>query len=275
MAYHLTAAEVMNKVAGRENNFRVDPAITTGSASLADYKGAPYDRGHLAPAGDMAWSSLAMSESFFMSNMIPQLPGFNRGIWKQLEEQVRAWAELGGSLWVVTGPVLGPGLPAIGPNGVSVPSMYYKVLLDDTQQPPEGIGFLLPNAKSSAALSSFMVPIDQVERATGLDFFSALPDSVEDKVEAVIHERAWPMKKLKKSPAASVAKEAVFTQCLGVTKDGNRCKRMTKDASGYCYQHVPPPAAAADDGQCVAKTKDGSRCKRKATKGRYCWQHAK
>ncbi len=261
--------------AARANNFREDPAITTGSATLADYKGGPYDRGHLAPAVDMAWSSQAMSESFFMSNMSPQLPGFIRGIWKQLEEQVRAWAELGGSLWVVTGPVLGPGLPPIGPNGVSVPSMHYKVLLDDTQLPPEGIGYLLSNAKSDAALSSFMVPIDQVEQATGLDFFNALPDSVEDKVEAVIHEHAWPMKKMKKRPAAAVAKEAVPTQCLGVTKDGNRCKRMTKDASAYCYQHVPPPAAAADDGRCVATTKDGYRCKRKAAKGRYCWQHAK
>ena len=56
VSYKLTKAEVQNKVAKRKDNFRLDPAIKTGSAILADYKGSGYDRGHLAPAGDMAWS---------------------------------------------------------------------------------------------------------------------------------------------------------------------------------------------------------------------------
>ena len=83
VAYELTADQVRGTVK-RKDSFRSDPLIKTGSASLSDYKGSGYDRGHLAPAADMKWSTTAMSESFFMSNMSPQLPGFNRGIWKKL-----------------------------------------------------------------------------------------------------------------------------------------------------------------------------------------------
>ena len=69
----------------RSNNFREDKSIRTGSANLSDYKYSGYDRGHLAPAGDMKSSNTGMSESFFMSNISPQTPSFNRGGWKKLE----------------------------------------------------------------------------------------------------------------------------------------------------------------------------------------------
>ena len=92
VSYKMTKAEVQNKVARRRDNFRLAPVIKTGSAILADYKGSGYDRGHLAPAGDMAWSKEAMSESFFLTNMSPQAPALNRGMWRILEEQIRKWA---------------------------------------------------------------------------------------------------------------------------------------------------------------------------------------
>jgi len=92
VAYTLTGAQATSKLYERTDIFRDDPAVVTGSATLADYKGSGYDRGHLAPARDMTWSRTAMSESFYMSNMSPQIPGFNRGIWKQLESQVRQYA---------------------------------------------------------------------------------------------------------------------------------------------------------------------------------------
>ncbi len=91
VAYLLTDDEVQGTLS-RTNNFRADPGISTGSAALSDYRGSGYDRGHLAPAADMKWSSAAMSESFLMSNMTPQVPGFNRGIWKKLEAWVREQA---------------------------------------------------------------------------------------------------------------------------------------------------------------------------------------
>ena len=110
VAYELTAQEVQG-IVSRSDDFRADPEIITGSAALVDYRGSGYDRGHLAPAADMKWSEEAMSESFYMSNMSPQAPGFNRGIWKSLESRVRSWAVENGTVYVVTGGILSPGLP--------------------------------------------------------------------------------------------------------------------------------------------------------------------
>ena len=88
VAYRLTLAMCNSSDEERTDNFREDPAIKTGSAIPDDYKKTGYDRGHLCPAGDMGWSKQTMKESFLMSNMSPQLPKFNRGIWKNLETNV-------------------------------------------------------------------------------------------------------------------------------------------------------------------------------------------
>jgi endonuclease G, mitochondrial len=190
VAYELTAAETQ-KVVGRSNDFRVDVAVKTSSATNADYQGSGYDRGHLAPAADMSWSMQSMEESFFYSNMSPQLPGFNRGIWKKLEEQVRQWAVDNQAIYVVTGPVLESNLPTIGPDKVSVPRYYYKVILDYTQPGLKGIGFILPNEPSSLPLQYFAVPIDSVEHVTGINFFPALPGKEEQAIEKTVCTECW------------------------------------------------------------------------------------
>ena len=114
VVYVITREEVESGQVDRTDNFRPDTSISTGSAELKDYRGSGFDRGHLAPAGDMKWDRTAMSESFLMSNMSPQEPSFNRGIWKRLEEQVRNWAIEKDSLFVITGPVLESLVSSIG-----------------------------------------------------------------------------------------------------------------------------------------------------------------
>lgn len=171
-------------IAKRKDDFREDPLVSTGSASLADYKASGYDRGHLAPAADMAFSEEAISESFYMSNMSPQEPSFNRGIWKKLEAQFREWAEADGSLYIVTGPILVPGLAKMGDNGVSIPNFYYKVALDFDVDEIGAIAFLLPNQKLDLELESFVVSIDSLESLTGIDFFAGLEDHLEASFEA-------------------------------------------------------------------------------------------
>ena len=104
VAYNLTEEET-NKLYQRTNKFIIDSEVSTGTANDNDYKGAGYDRGHLAPASDMGYSSTTMTESFYYSNMSPQVPGFNRGIWKNLEELVRTWAVENKNVYVITGPV--------------------------------------------------------------------------------------------------------------------------------------------------------------------------
>ena len=117
VAYQLTASET-HPIVGRSNHFIPDDHVATGTATESDYKGSGYDRGHLAPAADMEWSETAMRESFYFSNMSPQVKGFNEGIWKKLEEQVRDWAALYDTLYVVTAGVLNDSLRNIGPHHV-------------------------------------------------------------------------------------------------------------------------------------------------------------
>ena len=166
---------LVGKVAKRKNNFREDPQIPTGSATLADYRKSGYDRGHLAPAADMGFSEQTMSESFFFSNMSPQVPAFNRGIWGQLEAQVRHFAVTEERVCVVTGPILPKEKNiTIGTNQVTVPTDYYKVVYDLTP-PCKMIAFILPNEGSKRPRQDFAVTVDAVEQAPGLDFFSLVP----------------------------------------------------------------------------------------------------
>jgi endonuclease G len=190
VAYRLTKDHVGGKEP-RTNNFRPDPKVKTGSAIPQDYKHSGYDRGHLAPAADMSWSEQTISESFFMSNMTPQKPGFNRGIWKNLEDRVRNWAIENETLYVVTGPILQKGLPTIGTDNVSVPEYFFKVVLDYTAKDSKAIGFIMKNESSKMPLGSFAVTVDSVETLTGINFFPTLPDSLEKKIEGNINLEKW------------------------------------------------------------------------------------
>lgn len=242
VAYELTKEETQ-KGYERSNDFREDPLVSTGSAQDADYKRSGYDRGHLAPAADMSWSQQAMQESFYYSNMSPQDPSFNRGIWKRLEEQVRSWAVENEKIYVVTGPVLNGKLSEIGPDGVDVPKYYYKVILDYTGEEVKAIGFIMPNEGSKKDIQSYAYAVDQVEKVTGIDFYPKLKDASENKLESELCLSCWTWgaRYVTRSHSSRTQKggNSTSSQCLGTTKAGNRCKRMTLDESGYCYQHQP------------------------------------
>jgi endonuclease G len=191
VAYVLSGQQLASAHFERTNKFLKDPQVKTGSADNEDYDGSGYDRGHLAPAEDMSWSKETMKESFYYSNMSPQVPAFNRGAWRRLEELLRYWSSAYDSIYVVTGPVLTPGLPTIGHDKVAVPQYYYKVVLEYNPKGVKGIGFLLPNEESAATLKNFAVSIDSVEHITGLDFFPKLPDDVEEKIESHLAVKDW------------------------------------------------------------------------------------
>lgn len=182
VAYKLYKNSI-NESVKRKDNFRQDPLIVTESATLSDYKKSGYDRGHLAPAKTMSFSKQTMSESFFMSNMSPQLPSFNRGVWKRLEERVRQWIKVSDSLYVVTGPVLKDSLGFIGENKVTIPNAYYKVVIRFKNKNLTGIGFLLNNKKSSERISTFTVAIDSIEEITGINFFYKLNIEEQNRIE--------------------------------------------------------------------------------------------
>jgi len=191
VAYKLTKRSIKGR-AEREDDFRPDPKVPTESASPNDYRGSDYDRGHLAPAADFKLNKTAMSETFFMSNMSPQDPEFNRGVWRILEEKIRDWVYNDDELYVVVGPVLkGGGFEKIGRNKVSVPAYYYKILLDFEEPEIKAIAFLMKNEDTNKSPKYFAVSIDEVEEATGLDFFPSLPDDVEEKLESQVRKSQW------------------------------------------------------------------------------------
>ncbi len=199
VAYALTEERLRMPWVERTDNFMPDTKITRASASPDDYRHSGYDRGHLVPAADMAFSEEAMASTFLMSNISPQSRNFNKGIWRELEELTRDWAKKNEALYVVTGPVLTEEPKAyIGPNEVAVPTAYFKVLLDYTEPQIKGIGFILPNEVSYESLFKYAVTIDEVERQTGLDFFpNLLSNSEERAIESQVNIDLWEFNKKK------------------------------------------------------------------------------
>lgn len=181
VAYLLTKDETVKRFQ-RGEFFAADPLIPGTDFSI-DYQKSGYDRGHLAPAGDMGYSMETMVQSFFYSNMSPQLPRFNRGVWKKLEMQVRNWAIEYDSLYIVTGPIFSDTMKVIGPHRVAVPKSYYKVLLQKRNGKWFGIGFVLPNSNAKVDFKNYATSINKVEEITGIDFFWRLDDKVEIEVE--------------------------------------------------------------------------------------------
>ncbi len=199
VAYKLTKESIQAPNVKRTGDFRPDPKVRKASASPRDYYGTGYDRGHMVPAGDMAFNKRAMSETFYMSNMSPQIRNFNGGIWRELEENVRDWAYKFREIYVVTGPVLSQGIrEQIGGNKVSVPDYYFKVLLDIAEPEKKAIAFLLPNEVSTRPLRDYAVSINEVEALTGIDFFHQfMDDAFEEELEAMTDVRPWKMNESK------------------------------------------------------------------------------
>jgi endonuclease G len=192
VAYELTREQLNSKKVPRAKRFNPDYDVTTRSAFHRDYTHSGYTRGHLAPAGDMGFNQEAMQESFFMSNMSPQIREFNNGIWRELEEQTRDWARKFNHLYIVVGPILNNIQKKIGDNKVSVPDKFYKVLLDLSEPEVKAIGFIIPHEKSTKHLHEFAVSIDQIEKVTGINFFEGFLDSAQEKeLEANYDTKLW------------------------------------------------------------------------------------
>ena len=188
--YKLTKNHLQLNIAKRENNFREDPFVKTGSALPEDYKSSGYDKGHLAPAANMIWSEVTMSESFYMSNISPQVPAFNRGIWKELENYERQWANYFGEIWVVTGPILKNGLPTIGrKNKISIPEAYFKIIFDENDY--KMIGFVIPNKAEKQHLVTFVLSVDSIESLTNIKFFPFFSEKEKKDLKSTIKLEKW------------------------------------------------------------------------------------
>ncbi|MBK8503106.1 MAG: DNA/RNA non-specific endonuclease [Saprospiraceae bacterium] len=201
---HIILPDIITGTVMRTNDFRADTLVATGSTVDDDYYqkeikrdgsieflGHGYDRAHLAPSADFRWSARALSETFYYSNMTPQLGELNRGGWADLEMYVRAYVinHPGTQLYVVTGPVLKDDLKVLenSLNQVTIPEHYYKVLLDLERK--KGIGFLMPNQAVAFSAGYHVRSIDAIEALTGLDFFNKIEDEAD--IEKEVDPTHW------------------------------------------------------------------------------------
>lgn len=189
-----------NKTGGRaerSNKFWTDFDLK-GCPDTRDYSRSGYDRGHMCPAGEQKWSANAMHDCFVMANMCPQSHELNTGAWNTLEETERVWAKRDSAIVIVAGPIYDSSdNETIGRAKVRVPSAFFKVLLAPFATPMRAIGFVYPNMRCDGNMQSYAVSVDDVEEMTGLDFFAALPDEIENDIEAAVPYKEWNSKKRK------------------------------------------------------------------------------
>ncbi|WP_273444863.1 DNA/RNA non-specific endonuclease [Neolewinella agarilytica] len=200
VAYVLERKNLQQEWSKRPRDFKSDPEVRTQSATDNDYRGSGYDRGHLAPFADFAWNPAMAKETFYMSNISPQARQFNQGVWRELEELTRDWANRFKRLYVVTGPVMTEDPKGtIGRNNrIAIPAAYYKVLLDLDDPEQKAIGFVIPNEISFDPLPKYAMSVDEVESITGINFFSELmPADQEKQLEAIGNPDLWPFSKKK------------------------------------------------------------------------------
>ncbi len=195
VAYELKKSELnYNNNDFKRPFFVEDPKVNSTSADWKNYRRSGYDKGHLCPAGDRKYSKAAFDETFYTSNISPQLHDFNEGIWNRLEQKVRYWASKYDGIYVVTGGILDENLPTIGYEDVTVPNYFYKVLLDEQDGEYKMIAFLVPHRDSDRPLYEFVVSVDEIEKRTGIDFFPKLNDAEEARLEKNSDYKNWSFK---------------------------------------------------------------------------------
>ncbi len=187
---------------GRTNDFQIDPSFPASEQMTSTIKG--YDRGHQIPSGDRTATEEMNIQTFYYTNMTPQLAGFNQKIWVDLETKVRTWVNACDTLYVVTGAVLRTvgGNETVkyvedkSGNRIAVPNYYFKVLmqlrLNGGNPVYKAIAFWFKHQANSGSVSAADASsVHDVERKTGIDFFANLPEDIQAQVEAQFAPREW------------------------------------------------------------------------------------
>lgn len=194
VAWELTSEETAGPISRKDYDYIPDPMLDSRyQVEKHEYTNSGYDRGHMCPTGDMEWSTSAMNDCHYMTNICPQASKLNQIYWERLESACRRWADLYGSIYVVCGPVYNSSKrTSIGTNhSIAVPDGYFKVVLALVEGEEKGIGFYYKNEDVRQTMESAALSIDQVEEMIGYDFFAELPDEVERQVETQNKLSSW------------------------------------------------------------------------------------
>ena len=191
VAWHLTKAHTKGQNQRKQMVFTEDEEVKAPRATNNDYFNSRFDRGHMCPAGDNKWDRKAMEESFLFTNICPQNHGLNKYEWNDLEIKCREWAREYGAIDIVCGPVYeADNRRTIGRNKVQVPVAFFKVILC-REGTPKAIGFLFRNEGKKQPMSDAVRSVDEIEALTGIDFFPALDDATERRIEARARLNEW------------------------------------------------------------------------------------
>lgn len=191
VAYELTAEEVRGTFS-RSGSFGMDPSFTGRQAMREDYSNSGWDKGHLAPAADMKWSSNAMFESFYFTNICPQNHTMNERSWQKLEKYVRDMAEKYGRVWVVTGPIVDLGTHGtIGRQEVVVPDSFFKALLIHDGERYHSVAFLMENNSKYQSIKSCYLTVKELELYLDLNLFCNLPRRIQEDIENKVNKTVW------------------------------------------------------------------------------------
>lgn len=174
-------------------DYFVDREVSSPRQEHSDWKEHPsnIDHGHMCPAADCKWSKEAINQSFLLTNMCPQDHELNGGDWETLEDKCRKWAKKYGDIYIVAGPIFYNGIKnTFGANRIAIPDAFFKVVLC-TKGTPKALGFIYSNNAEKQPMNQTVCSVDEVERVTNIDFFSSLPDEVEETVESSFNLRNW------------------------------------------------------------------------------------
>lgn len=208
-------------VVSRTDAWAVDPELPTDMQVIEDqHKNDGFDKGHICASEDRVYLKQANEQTFYYSNMSPQISSFNQGFWAGLENQVRSWGRsvpaTYDKVYITKGGTLNELLvnfkgeikgadgkyPETDANGLTVhglacPMYYFMAVLSEKDGRYRAIGFLvkhsegLPRNPSADVLKQYALSIDELEEKTGIDFFCNLPDDVEEQVESAYNVNDW------------------------------------------------------------------------------------
>jgi len=192
VAWELTADHA-DGIWPRDRHYYEDTDVPSPRPTEDDYHGLGkigLSHGHMCPAGDCKWDSLAMAETNLLTNICPQEAGLNSGMWNQIEQACRRWAVRYDRIYIVCGPLLfRQEHMTLGEHKVVVPEAFFKVILR-LGNDPACIAYVMKNGDRGKK-KSYINTLSQVERITGYRFFPNLPDSVRTQIEDVADEELW------------------------------------------------------------------------------------
>ena len=195
-AYHV-AKEAKYPV-GRRPNFNRDRSVPSSPAP-SDYEHSGYDRGHMAPnfAIKTRYGEDDQRQTFLMSNIAPQRPALNRGVWRDIEHRIaQLWTARYGEIWVIVGCISSPeSLETVSGTDVDVPQQFYQVIVAQEGMDVRALAILLPqDVPYGTYAARHLISIDELESLTGFDFLPELPEFIQNPIESELPSRLWPVR---------------------------------------------------------------------------------